>query len=147
MCFICLPFASRYPDGTPAYGGYAARVTVHEHFVFHIPETLSSPGAAPLLCAGITTYKPFHMYPDKVQKGNKIGVVGLGGLGHLAVKWGKAFGCHVSVINNVAEREKVARELGADDYILSTDEKQLAQHSSTYDAHTLACRSAEPCSL
>jgi len=124
-------YSAKYPDGMMAYGGYASHITAHSHFVFPIPHQLSSAGAAPLLCAGITTYTPFRLHADKCKPGSKIGVVGLGGLGHMAVQWAKAFGCNVTVISHSADKEQLARQLGADNFIVTTDEKAMKANQKT----------------
>lgn len=131
-CAKAVPtYSAKYPDGSLAYGGFASHITAHSHFVFHIPHQLSSAGAAPLLCAGITTYRPFREHADKVKPGAKIGIVGLGGLGHMGVQWGKAFGCHVTVISHSRDKEEMARKLGADAFICSEDEKQMGANKNT----------------
>lgn len=95
-------------------------------FVVKVPESLPMDAAAPLLCAGITVYSPFKDHNLLDSPGKKIGIVGLGGLGHVAIKFGKAFGHHVTVISTSPSKEKEARErLGADDFIISTDPQQM----------------------
>lgn len=91
----------------------------------HIPDSLPLDKAAPLLCAGITVFSPMKQH-DMLQPGKKLGVVGLGGLGHIAVKFGKAFGLHVTVISTSPSKETEAKmRLGADDFLVSTDPKQM----------------------
>src|SRR6266700_4094089 len=97
------------------YGGYSDSIVVDEHFVLRLPSNLNIAGAAPLLCAGITTYSPMRHWG--VGKGKKIGVVGLGGLGHMAVKFGRAFGAHVSVFTTSPNKKEDALRLGADEDI------------------------------
>lgn len=101
-----------YPDGYIAQGGYASHVRVHEHFVFEIPEKLSTTSAAPLMCAGITTYAPLKQNFE--QKGQKVGIVGLGGLGHLAVMFAKKLGYEVHVFSRGTSKKDDALKLGAD---------------------------------
>jgi cinnamyl-alcohol dehydrogenase len=94
-------------------------------YVVHIPDNLPLSAAAPLLCAGITVYSPMKHH-NMLQAGKKLGVVGLGGLGHVAVKFGKAFGLHVTVISTSTSKEREAKErLSADRFIVSTDPKQM----------------------
>ncbi|KAJ0969865.1 hypothetical protein J5N97_022742 [Dioscorea zingiberensis] len=102
-------------------------------YVVHVPDSLPLDAAAPLLCAGITVYSPMKEH-NMLQAGKKLGVVGLGGLGHVAIKFAKAFGLHVTVISTSPSKEKEARErLGADAFLLSTDAKQMAAESRTLD--------------
>ncbi len=118
-------------DGSPTYGGYSDKVLVAEHFVLHIPDALDPKTAAPLLCAGITTYSPLKHW--KVGPGHKVAVVGLGGLGHLGLKFAKALGADVSLFTRTAGKEEEARRLGADHVILSTDPAQMAAAAGTFD--------------
>ena len=116
---------------TPTYGGYSNTIVVHEDFVLHISDTLSLPAVAPLLCAGITTYSPIKFLG--VRKGHKLAVLGLGGLGHMAVKFGVAFGAEVTVLSTSAEKEADARKLGAHKFVVTTDEKQLQGVAGSFD--------------
>ena len=118
-------------DGTPTYGGYSNTIIVHEDFVLHVSEKLSLPAVAPLLCAGITTYSPLRHW--KVGKGHKLAVLGLGGLGHMGVKFGAAFGAEVTVLSTSPSKEAAARELGADKFIVTTDPKQLESVKGYFD--------------
>lgn len=96
----------------------------------HIPDSLPLDSAAPLLCAGITVFTPMKQHNMLQTPGKKLGVVGLGGLGHIAVKFGKAFGLHVTVISTSPSKEKEARErLGADGFLVSTNAEQMKVHS------------------
>lgn len=114
-----------YHDGTPTYGGYSDMIVVDEHFVIHVPENMPLAAAAPLLCAGITTYSPLR-YFGLDKPGLHIGVVGLGGLGHVGVKFAKALGLKVTVISTSQSKQKEAIEhLGADSFLISTDPDQL----------------------
>ncbi len=108
---------------TPTYGGYSNTIVVHEDFVLSISDKLNLPAVAPLLCAGITTYSPLKYW--KVGKDDKLGVVGLGGLGHMAVKFGVAFGAEVTVLSTSPDKEKDAKELGAHKFIVTKDEAQF----------------------
>src|SRR5580700_5665023 len=113
-----------FPDkhlGGVTYGGYSESIVVDENFVLHVPANLQPAGAAPLLCAGITTYSPMHHW--KVGKGKKVGIVGLGGLGHMGVKFAHALGAHVVVFTTSPKKKEDALRLGADeifDFILDT---------------------------
>ncbi|QZK90249.1 NAD(P)-dependent alcohol dehydrogenase [Flavobacterium sp. CHNK8] len=119
-------------DGvTPTYGGYSNTIVVHEDFVLHISDKLDLAAVAPLLCAGITTYSPLKHW--KVGKGHKLAVLGLGGLGHMAVKFGVAFGAEVTVLSTSPDKEQDAKKLGAHHFIVTKDEKQLAKAAGTFD--------------
>lgn len=120
-------------DGTMTMGGYSSHIVVDEKFALKFPENLPMDSGAPLLCAGITTYSPMKFYGlDK--PGMKLGVVGLGGLGHMAVKFGKAFGMHVTVISTSESKKKDALEhLGADAFIVSSDADQMAAAAKSLD--------------
>lgn len=112
-------------DGTITYGGYSNIMVTDEHFIIRWPENLPLDVGAPLLCAGITTYSPLR-YFGLDKPGLSIGVVGLGGLGHVAVKFAKAFGTKVTVISTSVSKKKEAIErLGADEFLVSKDPEQL----------------------
>jgi len=117
--------------GGVTYGGYSNNIVVDEHFVVAIPENLDPASAAPLLCAGITTYSPLRHW--KIKAGDKVGIVGLGGLGHMAVKIAKAMGAEVTVLTRSQNKTEDAKRLGADHVILSTDPKALATHTKYFD--------------
>ncbi|KAK9111218.1 hypothetical protein Scep_018737 [Stephania cephalantha] len=120
-------------DGTRTYGGYSDMVVVKEHYVLRIPDNLPLDASAPLLCAGITVYSPMQYY-GMTEPGKHLGVVGLGGLGHVAVKLGKAFGLKVTVISTSPSKEKEAIDkLGADSFLISTDMDQMKTASYTLD--------------
>ncbi|MBK9225445.1 MAG: NAD(P)-dependent alcohol dehydrogenase [Flavobacterium sp.] len=116
---------------TPTYGGYSNTIVVHEDFVLHISDKLSLAAAAPLLCAGITTYSPLRH--GKVGKGHKLAVLGLGGLGHMAVKFGVAFGAEVTVLSTSPTKEADAKELGAHHFVVTKDATQLANVVGSFD--------------
>ncbi|MFT3796010.1 NAD(P)-dependent alcohol dehydrogenase [Flavobacterium sp.] len=118
-------------DGVPTQGGYSNTIVVHEDFVLHISDKLDLAGAAPLLCAGITTYSPLRHW--KVGKGHKLAVLGLGGLGHMAVKFGVAFGAEVTVLSSSPEKEADAKKLGAHQFVLTKDEAQLSAARGRFD--------------
>lgn len=111
------------------HGGFADRVRSHARFVFLIPEKLASENAAPLLCGGITVYSPFRHYDVKPYM--KVGVIGIGGLGHLALQFANAFGCEVTAFSHDPSKEKEARQFGAHHFVNSTEENALdAKHAS-----------------
>ena len=117
--------------GGVTYGGYSSAIVVDERFVLRIPANLDLAGAAPLLCAGITTYTPLRAWG--VTKGTKVGVVGLGGLGHMGVKLAHAFGAHVVVFTTSPGKADDARRLGADEVVVSRDANQMAAHAGSFD--------------
>jgi len=112
------------------YGGYSESIVVDEHFVLHVPVNLSLAGVAPLLCAGITTYSPMRRWGNLT--GKKVGVVGLGGLGHMGVKFAKAFGARVVVFTTSPGKKEDAFRLGADEVIISTNAEEMQQHAGTF---------------
>ncbi|CAI9763815.1 unnamed protein product [Fraxinus pennsylvanica] len=121
-------------DGSITYGGYSKFLVADHRFVVRIPENLPMDAAAPLLCAGITVFNPLKDGNLLESQGKRIGIVGLGGLGHVAVKFAKAFGHHVTVISTSPSKEKEAKErLGADDFIISTNPEQMQSKSRTLD--------------
>ncbi|MBT1072934.1 NAD(P)-dependent alcohol dehydrogenase [Pelotalea chapellei] len=113
------------------YGGYSESIVVDEHFVLRVPTNLNLAGVAPLLCAGITTYSPIRRWGDITRK--KVGVVGLGGLGHMGVKFAKAFGAHVVVFTTSPGKKEDALRLGADEVIISTNAKEMQQHAGSFN--------------
>ncbi|XP_072986039.1 probable cinnamyl alcohol dehydrogenase 6 [Typha latifolia] len=120
-------------DGSITYGGYSEMLVANQRFVVHVPDNLPLDSTAPLLCAGITVFSPMKHHGMLVA-GKKLGVVGLGGLGHVAVKFGKAFGLHVTVISTSPTKEQEARDhLGADNFIFSKDGKQMKDASRSLD--------------
>lgn len=118
-------------DSTPTHGGYSQKIVVPDKFVFRIPDGLDPKGAAPLLCAGITTWSPLRHWG--VKSGSKVAVVGLGGLGHMAIKLGKSLGAEVTLFTRSPGKETDARRLGADAVVLSTDSSQMASVSGRFD--------------
>ncbi len=124
-------YNGRGKDGLSTYGGYSNNIVVHEDFALHISEKLSLAAVAPLLCAGITTYSPLRHW--KVGKGHKLAVLGLGGLGHMAVKFGVAFGAEVTVLSTSPSKEKEAKALGAHNFIVTTNSEQFASAKSSFD--------------
>jgi len=117
--------------GGPTLGGYSQTIVVAEEFVLRIPANLDPAAAAPLLCAGITTYSPLRRW--KVGPGQKVGVVGLGGLGHMAVKFARAFGAQVVLFTTSPGKTADAKRLGAHEVVVSRDETQMAAHAGTFD--------------
>jgi alcohol dehydrogenase (NADP+) len=113
------------------YGGYSESIVVDEHFVLRIPSNLKLAAAAPLLCAGITTFSPMHHWG--VTRGKKVGVVGLGGLGHMAVKFAHAFGAHVVVFTTSPGKKEDALRLGADDIVVSRNADEMKKHAASFD--------------
>lgn len=133
-CFeeITWTYSSKDPvDGTDTKGGYSTLMVAPEHFVLHLPESLDMAHAAPLLCAGITTFSPLRHW--NVGKGMKVGIIGLGGLGHMGVKYAKAMGAEVAVITSSPEKAKAALSYGADKVIISTSQEEMAKAAHTFD--------------
>lgn len=118
-------------DGSTTYGGYSDGIVVPEHFVLRVPENLDAAGVAPLLCAGITTWSPLQRW--KVGKGSRVAVVGLGGLGHMALKLAKGLGADVTLFTRSPGKEADARLLGADRIVLSTDSAQMSVLAGQFD--------------
>jgi uncharacterized zinc-type alcohol dehydrogenase-like protein len=126
-------FTYNAPDkltGGMTYGGYSDSVVVDDAFVLRVPKNLNLAAAAPLLCAGITTYSPLRH--NHVAKGQKVGVVGLGGLGHMGVKLAKAFGAHVVVFTTSPGKVKDAVRLGADEVVQSKNEAEMKKHLNSF---------------
>jgi alcohol dehydrogenase (NADP+) len=117
--------------GGVTYGGYSESVVVDQRFVLRVPPNLSLAGTAPLLCAGITTYSPIHR--SGVTKGKKVGVVGLGGLGHMGVKFAHALGAHVVVFTTSPNKKEDARRLGADEVVISRNANEMEKHAESFD--------------
>jgi alcohol dehydrogenase (NADP+) len=117
--------------GGMTYGGYSERVVVDEAFVLKVPENLDPAAVAPLLCAGITTYSPLRHW--KVSKGQKVGIVGLGGLGHMGLKFAHAFGAHVVLFTTSPGKTQDALRLGADEVVLSKDADAMQKHAGSFD--------------
>jgi alcohol dehydrogenase (NADP+) len=119
-------------DGkTPTYGGYSDQIVVHQDFVLRVPGNLPLEAVAPLLCAGITTYSPLRHW--NVGKGHKIGVLGLGGLGHMAVKFASAFGAEVTMLSTSPSKEADARKLGAHKFVLTTNKQSTKALKGYFD--------------
>lgn len=118
-------------DGMPTYGGYSEKIVATERFVVKVPDGLDLAGAAPLLCAGITTWSPLRHW--KVGPGSRVAIVGLGGLGHMGIKLAKALGAEVTLFTRSLGKEGDARRLGADHIVLSTDAKQMRAAKNHFD--------------
>jgi uncharacterized zinc-type alcohol dehydrogenase-like protein len=121
----------RHAAAPVTYGGYSNSIVVDERFVLRVPANLNLAGAAPLLCAGITTYSPLRR--AGVTKGKKVGVVGLGGLGHMGVKFARAFGAHVVVFTTSANKKEDAIRLGADEVVVSRNADEMKKHAFSFD--------------
>lgn len=117
--------------GQPTKGGYSERIIVNEHFVLRLSGKLDPAAAAPLLCAGITTWSPLRHW--KVGPGSKVGVVGLGGLGHMGVKLAHALGAHVVLFTTSPGKAEDARRLGADEVVVSKNADEMAKHTSSFN--------------
>ena len=117
--------------GAVTYGGYSDSIVVDERFVLRVPSNLNLAGAAPLLCAGITTYSPMRHWG--VTKGKKVGVVGIGGLGHMAVKIAHALGAHVVAFTTSASKKEDALRLGADEVVVSRNANEMQKHAGSFD--------------
>jgi uncharacterized zinc-type alcohol dehydrogenase-like protein len=129
---MTLTFSGYERDGkTPTYGGYSTRITVDENYVLRIPEGIPLERAAPLLCVGITAYSSLKHFG--VKAGDKVAVVGLGGLGHMAVKLAHALGAHVTVLSHSPNKRDDALRLGADDFIATKDESAFKENAGRFD--------------
>lgn len=117
--------------GGHTFGGYSEMIVVDQKFVLRIPENLDTKAVAPLLCAGITTWSPLRQW--NVKKGDKVGIIGLGGLGHMGVKFAHALGAHVVMITTSPSKAEDAKELGADEVLISKDEAEMKKHAGSFD--------------
>ena len=117
--------------GGVTYGGYSDSIVVNERFVLRVPSSLNLAGTAPLLCAGITTYSPMRHWG--IAKGKKVGVIGLGGLGHMGVKFAHALGAHVVVFTTSPHKQEDAVRLGADEIVVSRDANAMQKHAGSFD--------------
>jgi len=129
---LMLTYNSYEKDGkTVNRGGYSTKIVVDEDYALKIPAKLPLEKVAPLLCAGITTYSPLGYW--KVGKGHKLGVLGLGGLGHMAVKFGSAFGAKVTVLSSSGAKQQDAKRLGAHDFVVTSDDEKMKQLANHFD--------------
>jgi alcohol dehydrogenase (NADP+) len=119
------------PDSTNTYGGYSNTITVKENFVLKMPENLDIKAIAPLLCAGVTTYSPLRHW--RVKSGDKVGVVGCGGLGDMAIKLATAMGANVVAFTTSPEKAEDIHKLGVEDVVISTDEAAMSKYASSFD--------------
>ncbi|WBL24584.1 NAD(P)-dependent alcohol dehydrogenase [Zunongwangia sp. HGR-M22] len=117
--------------GGHTYGGYSEKIIVDQKFVLDVPETLDAKAVAPLLCAGITTWSPLRNW--NVKEGDKVGVIGLGGLGHMGIKFAHALGAKVVMITTSPGKSEDAKRLGADEVLISKDAEQMAEHKASFD--------------
>ncbi len=124
-------YNSRMYDGSPTYGGYSSVIVTDEHFVHTVSPKLDPASVAPLLCAGITTYSPLRHWG--VEAGEKVGVIGLGGLGHMGLKFAHSFGAHVVQFTTSMNKAEDAKRLGADEVVNSKDKAQMAAHKGSFD--------------
>jgi len=124
-------YNAKAKDGSITYGGYSNNIVVDEAFTLHISPKLNLAAVAPLLCAGITTWSPMRHW--KVSKGQKVGVVGLGGLGHMAVKFAHSFGAHVVLFTTSPGKAEDAKRLGADEVVVSRDKGEMKKHARSFD--------------
>jgi len=127
-------FTYNSPDkhsGGSNYGGYSRHIVVDQQFVLHVSDKLDPAAAAPLLCAGITTYSPLMHW--KVGKGHKVGIVGLGGLGHMGVKFARALGAYVVLFTTSPGKAEDAKRLGADDVVISLNPDEMQKHLGSFD--------------
>src|SRR5580698_9780530 len=123
-----------FPDkhtGGVTYGGYSDSIVVTERFVLKVPSNLDLAGTAPLLCAGITTFSPLHHWA--VTKGKKVGIVGLGGLGHMGVKFSHALGAHTVLFTTSPNKKDDALRLGADEVVISKNADEMTKHTGSFD--------------
>ena len=130
-CGMLLTYNGRDRDGQPTHGGYSTQIVVDENYLLRIPPTLSPAGAAPLLCAGITTYSPLRHWG--VGKYHKLAVVGLGGLGHMAIKIAKALGTEVTVLSTSERKRQDAMRLGATDFALTSEPDTFTRLQRCFD--------------
>jgi alcohol dehydrogenase (NADP+) len=133
-CEVGMTLTYNSPDqflGGVTYGGYSESIVVDEAYVLRVSNKVDLAGTAPLLCAGITTYSPLRHW--KVHRGMKVGIVGLGGLGHLGVKFAHSFGAHVVLFTTSPSKSADARRLGADEVVISRNFKEMQQHAMSFD--------------
>jgi len=128
-------------DGIQTHGGYSSHVRAHEHFTFPIPEALKSESVAPMLCAGITVYSPLKR--NGAGPGKKVGIVGIGGLGHFGIQFSKALGAETWAISRSHAKEADAKKLGADGFIATEDKDWAKPHEMTFDLIVMTANSNE----
>jgi alcohol dehydrogenase (NADP+) len=133
-CDVAFTGTYNSPDkhlGGMTYGGYSKSIVVDEYFVLHVPDKTNLAGVAPLLCAGITTFSPLRHW--KVSKGQKVGIVGLGGLGHMGVKLANAMGAHVVLFTTSPNKKEDAQRLGAHEVVVSKNQNEMERHLASFD--------------
>ena len=118
-------------SGNRTFGGYSTSIVVREEFVLKVPTNLDTKAVAPLLCAGITTFSPLNHW--KIKKGDKVGIIGLGGLGHMGIKFASAMGAETYMITTSEEKAADAKKLGADDVIISKNQDEMKKHAGSFD--------------
>ncbi|RVU00169.1 NAD(P)-dependent alcohol dehydrogenase [Mucilaginibacter limnophilus] len=128
---ISFTYNGTYKDGTPTYGGYSNQIVVDEQYALHVSDKLPLEAVAPLLCAGITTYSPLKTW--NVKQGDKVGVVGLGGLGHMAVKFAASMGADVTVLSTSPSKKEDAEKLGAHHFVVTRDEEQVKSVAGSFN--------------
>lgn len=134
FCANGMIFTYNSPDkhtGKMTYGGYSRHIVVDQHFVLHVSDKLNPAAVAPLLCAGITTYSPLRHW--NVKAGQKVGIVGLGGLGHMGVKFSHAFGAHTVLFTTSPGKSEDAKRLGADEVVISRNPDEMKRHLNSFD--------------
>lgn len=127
---IIYTYNGKYPDGATSYGGYADAVRLSSHYAFKIPDAIPSEAAGPLLCAGVTVFKPLK---DYAKAGDRVGVVGIGGLGHLAIQFIRAVDAVPVAFSRTTEKEKECRDLGAEEFYSTSDPEHIAKATGTLD--------------
>jgi alcohol dehydrogenase (NADP+) len=125
------PYPEGHGDGIISQGGYASHIRAHEYFTFPIPDAIETKDAAPMMCAGLTTYSPLYRFG--AGPGKNIGILGIGGLGHFGILWAKAMGANVYAISHTPEKEKDALALGAKEFICTKDEKWTEKYKFKFD--------------
>ena len=125
------PYPKGHGDGIISQGGYASHIRAHEYFTFPIPDEISSTDAAPMMCAGLTTYSP--LFRAGVGPGKKVAILGIGGLGHFGILWAKALGAEVYAISHSPSKKEDATNLGAKEFICTKDEKWTESYKFRFD--------------
>lgn len=125
-----LTYNDHWQNGDKTYGGYADKWRGHQRFVFKVPDNMSNELAATFFCAGVTTFAPLKRYG--VKAGDKVGVIGIGGLGHFAVQWAKAMGAEVVALSSSDRKRDDAKALGCDDYVITKDTESMQKHAGTF---------------
>lgn len=124
-------YGGKYPDGSKSSGGYADYARVPQHFCIPIPEGVDEASAAPMMCGGVTVFSPLKQYG--AGPGHKVGIIGIGGLGHFGVMFAAALGCDVTAISHTHSKEKDALAMGAKHFIATSDESAFSQNARKFD--------------